>query len=84
MVDEGVSTCIMSISCWKAIGSSKLDTSATLLKSFNGNMFYPHGIIIALPVELGGKTISIVVEVFDAPIDYNLLLRHTWFYEMTV
>jgi hypothetical protein len=73
----------MSMSCWKALGSPKLDTSATLLKTFNGHMFQPHGIIIALPIELGGKTVSIVVEVIDAPLEYNLLLRCIWFYKMT-
>jgi hypothetical protein len=73
----------MSISCWKALGSPKLDTSATLLKSFDGHMFQPHGIITTLPIELGGKTVSVVVEVIDAPLEYNMLLRHTWFYEMT-
>jgi hypothetical protein len=74
VVDEGASTCIMSISCWKALGSPKLDTSATLLKSFDGHMFQPHGIITALPIELGGKTVFVVMEVIDAPLEYNLLL----------
>lgn len=31
-----------------------------------------------------GKTISIEVEVVDAPIEYNLLLERTWFYEIKV
>jgi hypothetical protein len=83
VVDEGASTCIMSISCWKALGSPKLNTSATLLKSFDGHMFQPHGIITTLPIELGGKTVFVDVEVVDAPLEYNLLLGCTWFYEMT-
>ena len=33
---------------------------------------------------LGGKTISVQVEVVDAPLDYNLLLGRNWFYAMTV
>ena len=37
-----------------------------------------------LSVDLGGKTISIQVEVVDAPLDYNLLLGRNWFYAMTV
>jgi hypothetical protein len=60
VVDEGALTCIMSISCWKSLGSPNIDTSATLLKLFDGHMFQPHGIITALPIELGGKTISVV------------------------
>ena len=37
-----------------------------------------------LSVELGGKIVSIQVEVVDAPLDYNLLLGRNWFYAMTV
>jgi hypothetical protein len=83
-IDEGASTYIMSMSCWKSLGSPKLDTSETLLKSFDGNMFHPHGIIIALPIELGSKTFYVVVEVVDAPLEYNLLLRNIWFYDMII
>ena len=34
-------------------------------------------------IELGDKTVSIQVEVVDAPLDYNLLLGRNWFYAMT-
>jgi hypothetical protein len=30
-----------------------------MLKAFDGHSFKPHGIIIAFPIELGGKAISI-------------------------
>ena len=33
-------------------------------------------------MELGEKTISIDVEVVDAPLDYNLLLGRSWFHAM--
>jgi hypothetical protein len=68
MVNGGALTCIMSISCWKAFGSHKINTSATLLKEFDGQMFQSHGIITALPIELGGKTVSVDVEVVEIPI----------------
>ena len=74
----------LSLSCWKAIGSPKLVTSPTTLKAFDGSIFHPHGIISSLAVDLGGKTISIEVEIVDAPLDYNLLLGRNWFYAMTV
>jgi hypothetical protein len=32
---------------------------------------------------LGGKTVTVDVEVVDAPLDYNLLLGRSWFYAMT-
>jgi hypothetical protein len=77
LVDKGVLTCIMFISCWKAIGSPKLDMFATLLKAFDGNMFQPHGIITTLPIELGGKTIFVVINIVNAPLEYNFLLKRT-------
>jgi hypothetical protein len=83
IVHEGVSTCIMSISGWKSLGSPKIYTSFTLLKSFDGHVFQPHGIITTLPIELGCKTISVSMEVINAPLEYNMLLEHTWFYKIT-
>ena len=44
VVDEGASTCVMSLSCWKALGSPKLVLSNTLLTAFDGRSFHPHGI----------------------------------------
>jgi hypothetical protein len=41
-------------------------------------------IISSFPVQLGGKSISIEVEVVDAPLDYNLLLGRSWTYTMTI
>ena len=74
---------VLSLSCWKAIGSPEFVTSPTTLKAFDGRGFYPHGLISALAIELGGKNVSIQVEVADAPLDYNLLLGRNWFYAMT-
>ena len=37
-----------------------------------------------LSIKLGGKNVSIQVEVVDAPLDYNLLLGRNWFYAMTI
>ena len=31
---------------------------------------------------MGGKSVSIHIEVIDAPLDYNLLLGRNWFYDM--
>ena len=66
LLDEGASTSVLSLSCWEALGSPELVTSPTNLKSFDGRGFRPHGLISALVVELGGKTISIQLEVVDA------------------
>ena len=55
IIDEGESTCIMSLNCWKSLGSSCLSKSSTTLKAFFGRTYKPCGIINNLHVELGGK-----------------------------
>jgi hypothetical protein len=77
MVDEGASTCIMTITCWKSIGSHALIESHNTLKSFNGKGFKPYGVLLALSIVLEGKVVIVEVEVFDAPLDYNLLLVYS-------
>ena len=54
VLDEGASTSVLSLTCWKALGSPELVTSPTTLKDFDEWGFQPHGIISALAVELGG------------------------------
>ena len=74
VVDEGASTCVMSLACWKRIKSSAAVPSATHLTMFDGHYHRPHGIVPALPICVGGKTVNIKVEIVDASLDYNLLL----------
>jgi hypothetical protein len=82
VVDEGTSTCIMSLACWKAIGQPALSLSPTLRTTFGGRSFRPHGIIPYFPMQLEGKIVYVEVEVVDAPLDYNLLLGRSWTYAM--
>jgi hypothetical protein len=82
VVDKGALNCVMSLACWKAIGQPGLSLSPTLLMEFDGRSFRPHGIIPSFPVQLGGKTMCVKVEVVDAPLDYNLLLGRIWTYAM--
>jgi hypothetical protein len=83
VIDEGAATCVMSLICWKAIGSPTLSQSLTMLTAIDGHSFHPHSILPTFPVQLGGKTVKVDVEVVDAPLDYNLLLGHNWTYAMT-
>ena len=83
VVDEDASTCVMSLSCWKALGSPELVPSNTLLTTFDGRSFHPHGILTAFEIKLVGKALSVEVEVIDAPLDYNLLLGRSWTYSMS-
>ena len=74
VVDEGASTCFMSLSCWKALESPELVPSNTLLIAFDGRSFHPHGILPAFEIKLARKAMSVEVEVIDDPLDYNLIL----------
>jgi hypothetical protein len=78
VIDEGASTCVMYFACWKAIGSPPLNESQNTLKAFNGSGFKPYDVLPSLPVTLEGKTVQVEVEVFDTPLDYNLLLGRSW------
>jgi hypothetical protein len=78
IIDEGASTCVMSLACWKAIGSPSLNESQNTLKSFNGSSFKPYGVLPSLPITLEGKMVQVEVEVFDTPLDYNIFLGCSW------
>jgi hypothetical protein len=84
ILNEGASTCVMYLECWKGLKSPALNKSPTMLHTFDGRVFHPHGILQTLPIQLGGKTVTVDVEVVNAPLDYNLLLRRSWFYAMNV
>jgi hypothetical protein len=55
VIDEGASTCIMSVSCWKAIGSPPLNQSPNTLEAFDGRGSRPYGILTNFPITLEGK-----------------------------
>jgi hypothetical protein len=81
-IDEGASMCVMSIASWKDIGSPPLTESHNTLKAFNGSGFKPYGVLPSVLITLEGKTINVEVEVFDTPLDYNLLLGRSWINSM--
>ena len=83
VVDKGASTCVMSLSCWKSLGSPELVPSNTLLTAFDGRSFRPHGILPDFEIKLVRKAVSVEIEVIDAPLDYNLLLGRIWIYAMS-
>ena len=59
VIDEGDVASIISLSCWKGLGSPELSKSASMLTAFDGRSFRLHGILPSLKVRLGGKTIAI-------------------------
>jgi hypothetical protein len=82
IIDEGASTCIMSKTVWQKLGSLELIPSAITLQAYDGRPSSPEGIFQNVPVELGGKTILIDIEVIDAPLDYNILFGRSYMYAM--
>jgi hypothetical protein len=84
VIDEGASTCVMSVTCWKAISSPSLTESQNTLKAFNGSGFKPYGVIPSFPIMLEDKTVQVKMEVFDGPLDYNLLLGRRWINSMHI
>jgi len=84
VVDEGASTCVMSLECWKAIAQPELSPYPTLLTAFDGSSFWPHGIIPSFPMQLERKKLYVEVEVVNTPLNYNILLGRSWIYAMTM
>jgi hypothetical protein len=84
IIDEGASTCVIYVTCWKSIGSPSLTESHNTLKAFNGFGFKPYSVLPSLPITLEGKMVQVEVEVFDAPLNYNLLLGCSWIDSMCV
>ena len=56
---------------------SSFDWIPQNVKAFNGSGFKPYGVLPSFPIMLEGKKVQVEVEVFDAPLDYNLLLGHS-------
>jgi hypothetical protein len=72
----------MSNSVWQKLGSPELLPSAITLRAYDGRSASPEGIFQNVPIELGGKTILIDIEVIEAQLEYNILLGRTYMYAM--
>ena len=83
VVDEGSYTCVMSLSCWKGLGSPEIVPLNTLLTDFDGRSFRPHGILPNFEIKLVGKAVSVKVEEINASFEYNLLLGIIFTYSMS-
>jgi hypothetical protein len=58
--------------------NTALTESHNTLKYSNGTLFKPYGVLPLLSIVLEGNKFIVEVEVFDAPLDYNLLLGRSW------
>jgi hypothetical protein len=61
ILDEGASTCFISLSYCKGHKSPGLNQYPTMLKEFDGKYFRTHALLQSLSIQLGGKNISIDV-----------------------
>jgi hypothetical protein len=52
VINEGASTCVMSITYWKAISSPPLIESHNTLKAFNGSSFKPYDVLPLFSITL--------------------------------
>jgi hypothetical protein len=82
IIDEVESTCIMSKVVWQKLGSPELVPSSITLRAYDGRPSSPEGLFQNVPIEVGGKTILIDIEVIDTPLDYNILFVHSYMYAM--
>ena len=55
VLDEGSSTLVMSLSCWRAIGSPEINHLPSTLKDFYGHGFQPYGLLPVIHVQLGAS-----------------------------
>ena len=74
----------MSASVWNQLGSPELAPSTITLRAWDGHASQPIGLFHNFPIILVGKTVCVDVEVIDAPLDYNILLGHSYTYAMSV
>jgi hypothetical protein len=72
----------MSKDIWQKIGSPELVPSTITLRAYDGRPTSPTGLCQNVPIELGGKTILIDIEVIDAQLDYNILFGRNYMYAM--
>jgi hypothetical protein len=84
IIDEGASMCIMSKSIWHKIGSPELIPYSITIRAYDRQPSSPKGLFQNFPIELGGKTILIDIEVINAPLDYNILFDCSYMYAMKV
>ena len=74
--------CVMSTLVWQRLGSPILQPSSTTLWAYDGHPTKAQRILPHVPITLAGKTVLIDIEVFNAQLDYNLLIGKSYMYAM--
>jgi len=74
----------MVLSCYKSISSLTLFQLTTTTHSLNGCTFFPNRVLLIFSINLWERIFFIHIEVANALLEYNLILRRSWFYFMTI
>ena len=74
--------CIMLALIWQKLGSPILQPSTTTMRVYDGHPTKSKGILPHVPITLAGKIVLIDIEVVNAQLHYNLLLRRSYMYAM--
>ena len=74
----------MSTLVWQKLGSPIVQPSSTTLRAYDGHPTEAQGILPHVPIKLVEKTVLIDIEVFNAQLDYNLLLGRSYMYAMRI
>ena len=72
----------MSTLVWQKLGSPILQPSSTTLQAYDGHPIKSQGILPHVLITLARKIVLIDIEVFNAQLDYNLLLERSYMYAM--
>jgi hypothetical protein len=83
-VDEGSSESILSSSSWQDLGSLELVFASHELLDFDRCPSEYLGIIPQFPISLGGNIFLVDVIVVQGALDFNMLLKHDYVYDMNV
>jgi hypothetical protein len=81
-MDEGSSASILSSSVWKVLGSPELVSSLRELLAFDRHPSEYLGVLPQLPISLGGKIVYFDVIVVQGLLDFNMLLRRDYVYDI--
>jgi len=84
IIDERISTCVMTASVLKQLGSPNLSLSTITLCSWDGHPSHPLGLYRNFLVTVASKATFIDIEVLDAPLNYNILLGHSYTHAMSI
>ena len=68
----------MSKKIWQKLGSPELKPLVITLRAYDRHPSTPVGLHQNVPVCLARKTVHIDIEVLDAHLDYNILLRQSY------